>query len=214
MAPDIVSKIDKTKVIAVIVIDKAEHVHPLVSALKEGEIDTIELTLRTDAAMEAAEIIKNKYPEITLGIGTVLNPEQVKAIAELEVDFAVSPGCNPRVIEAAIKHGLSFAPGVMTPSDIESAAEMGCRILKYFPAESAGGLSHLKNIAGPYQHLGLKIIPLGGITLKNAGDYFASPLVTAIGGSWIAKRDMIMNEEWDQIAKNAREIRELIKLKT
>jgi len=210
MNPEIARKIEETKVIAVLVVDKVEHVYPLADALLSGGIDTIELTLRTDAALEAAKTIKKDYPNICLGMGTVLTVEQVKAVADLDVDFAVAPGCNPRVIEAALKHNLSFGPGVMTPSDIELAVELECRVLKYFPAESSGGLSHLKNMSSPYMHLGLKFIPLGGININNAGDYLGSPLVSALGGSWIAKREMILGEEWEKITGNARAIRELI----
>jgi 2-dehydro-3-deoxyphosphogluconate aldolase/(4S)-4-hydroxy-2-oxoglutarate aldolase len=208
--PVITSKIDETKIIAVLVIDKTEHAKPLTEALLRGGVDTIELTLRTDAALDAARIIKQDYPGVTLGIGTVLTNEQVKAVADVGVDFAVAPGCNPRVVEAAIDNNLSFAPGVMTPSDIELAVELGCNVLKYFPAESAGGLKHLKNMSSPYLHLGLKFIPLGGININNAGNYLGSPIVTALGGSWIAKRDMIREAQWEKITQNARQIRELI----
>lgn len=210
MNPEVSRKIDETKVIAVLVVDKVEHAHPLANALLAGGIDTIELTLRTDAALDAAKTIKKDFPDICLGIGTVLTVDQVKAVADLDVDFAVAPGCNPKVVEAAKKHELSFAPGVMTPSDIEIAVDLGCRVLKFFPAESIGGLPYLKNISGPYMHLDLKFIPLGGLNINNAGNYLGSPLVTALGGSWIAKRDMIQGEQWEQITKNAREIRDLV----
>ena len=98
----------------------------------------------------------------------------------------------------------------MTPSDIEIAIEHGCRVLKYFPAETAGGMKHLANMAAPYQYLGLKFIPLGGLNIENAGSYLQSSLITAIGGSWIAKRPMILAEDWEGIASNARQIRSLI----
>ncbi len=210
MRPEIIKKIEDTKVIAVLVIEKREHAVPLAEALTAGGVNAIELTLRTDAALDAAKDIRQKYPDVLLGIGTVLTTRQVKRVADLGVDFAVAPGCNPVVIESALKEGLSFAPGVMTPSDIEKAVELGCRVLKYFPAESSGGLKHLKSISSPYQYLGLKFMPLGGLTLNNVGPYLESPLVTAIGGSWIAKPDMILNEQWDVITKNAHDIRELI----
>jgi 2-dehydro-3-deoxyphosphogluconate aldolase/(4S)-4-hydroxy-2-oxoglutarate aldolase len=148
---------------------------------------------------------------MTLGFGTVLTTEQVKAVADFGADFAVAPGCNPKVIAESHKLGLSFAPGVMTPTDIEIAVEQGCRILKYFPAETSGGMTHLKNMSAPYQYLGLKFIPLGGLNIDNAGSYLESSLITAIGGSWLAKRPTIQVENWDEITKNAKEIRELIK---
>jgi 2-dehydro-3-deoxyphosphogluconate aldolase/(4S)-4-hydroxy-2-oxoglutarate aldolase len=210
MSPEIITKIEQAGVIAVLVIDELKHAVPVAKALLKGGVDAIELTLRTPVAIEAAKAIKNEVPGINLGIGTVLTVGQVEAVAKIGVDFAVAPGCNPKVIVAAKEHGLSFAPGIMTPSDIEIAIEQGCRILKYFPAESAGGMNHLENMVAPYRYLGLRFIPLGGLNLANAGTYIESPLIAAIGGSWIAKQDLIRAEAWDTITQNAREIRDLI----
>ena len=210
MSPEIVKKIDETGVIAVLVIDELKYAVPVARALLAGGVDAIELTLRTPVALDAAKAIKNDVPEITLGIGTVLTTTQVEAVAGIGVDFAVAPGCNPRVIEAAREHNLSFAPGIMTPSDIEAAIEKGCRILKYFPAETSGGIKHLANMVAPYQFLGLKFIPLGGISISNASNYLKSHLISAIGGSWIAKQELIREEAWETISRNAKEIRDLI----
>lgn len=210
MTPEIIENIYKAGVIAVLVIDEVKHAVPLAQALLAGGVDIIELTLRTQAAMDAARTIKNEVPEITLGLGTVLTVEQVNAAAEIGVDFAVAPGCNPKVISAAREHGVSFAPGIMTPTDIEIAIELGCRVLKYFPAETSGGIKHLANMAAPYQYLDLKFIPLGGLSITNAGSYIQSSLITAIGGSWIAKRPMIQAEDWEAITNNAKQIRSLI----
>ncbi len=210
MNPSIASKINNAGVIAVLVIDELKHTAPLAKALLEGGVDTIELTLRTDVALNAAKLIKREFPEINLGFGTVITVDQVKAIADLGADFAVAPGCNPKIISEAIKHGISFAPGIMTPTDIEIAVEHGCKILKYFPAESSGGIPHLESMSAPYKHLGLRFIPLGGCNLQNALDYLKSPLITAIGGSWIAKQSLIHNNEWDVITANAREISDLV----
>lgn len=210
MAPEIIKKIDEAGVVAVLVIDELKHALPLANALLAGGVNTIELTLRTPVALEAAAMIKKNLPEINLGIGTVLTVEQVKAIAGLGVDFAVAPGCNPRIVEAAQKHGLSYAPGVITASEVELAVELGCRILKYFPAEPMGGINYLKNMVAPYQYLGLKFIPLGGLNISNAAGYIESDLITAIGGSWIAQRPLIQSENWSAITANAKEIRDLI----
>ena len=210
MAPDIIDKLDDAGIIAVLVIDELKHAVPVAKSLLKGGVNTLELTLRTPAAMEAAKAIKKEVPEICLGIGTVLTTEQVKAVADMGADFAVAPGCNPKVIAEARKQGLSFAPGVMTPTDIEMAIEQGCRILKYFPAESSGGINHLSNMVAPYQYLGLKFIPLGGLNIKNARSYLENPLITAIGGSWLAKGSVIHSEDWESISSNAREIKDLI----
>lgn len=211
MKPGIIDRIDRSGIIAVLIIDELKHAVPVAKALFEGGIDAIELTLRTPVALEAALKIKKEVPEMTLGFGTVLTVDQVKAVADLGADFAVAPGCNPRVISEAHKFGLSFAPGIMTPSDIEIAVEQGCRILKYFPAETSGGMAHLESMVAPYNYLGLKFIPLGGCNIDNARSYLESPLITAIGGSWVAKRPLIQSENWEAITANAREIRNLIK---
>ncbi|MEO0470436.1 MAG: bifunctional 4-hydroxy-2-oxoglutarate aldolase/2-dehydro-3-deoxy-phosphogluconate aldolase [Bacteroidota bacterium] len=210
MTPDIINSLATTGVIAVLVIENVRHAVPVAEALLKGGVPAIELTLRTPAALESAYQIKRTFPEMILGFGTVLTTEQVKAVADVGADFAVAPGCNPRIIEEAIRQGLSFAPGVMTPSEIEIAVEAGCRLLKFFPAESSGGMKHLKSMAAPYRHLGLNFIPLGGLNLQNAHTYLASPLVTTIGGSWLAKAELIRAEDWAGITRNARQVRTLI----
>ncbi len=205
------NKIDEAGIIAVLIVDEVKHAVPLANALLAGGVDTIELTLRTPAALNAAKVIKNEVPEITLGFGTVLTVEQVKAVVDIGADFAVSPGCNPKIIAEARKQGLSFAPGIMTPTDIEIAIQEGCRILKFFPAATSGGIKHLESMSAPYNYLDLKFIPLGGCNLDNAPTYLQSNLITAIGGTWLAKRNLIQAEDWDSITHNAKQIRSLIK---
>ncbi|MCP4974790.1 MAG: bifunctional 4-hydroxy-2-oxoglutarate aldolase/2-dehydro-3-deoxy-phosphogluconate aldolase [Maribacter sp.] len=210
MTPSLIKKIDQTGIIAVLIIDEVRNAVSVARALLDGGVDAIELTLRTRAALESARAIKKEVPEMTLGIGTVLTVDQVKAVVDIDVDFAVAPGCNPKIIAEARKHGLSFAPGVMTPTDIEIAVEQGCRILKYFPAETSGGMKHLESMSAPYNYLGLKFVPLGGCNIDNAPTYLKSKLITAIGGTWLAKRPLIQSKDWAAITKNAREIRALI----
>ena len=210
MTPELIKKIDEAGIIAVLIIDDVKHAVPLVRALLAGGIDAIELTLRTPAALESAKAIKKEVPEMSLGFGTVLTVDQVKAVIDVGADFAVSPGCNTKIIREAQKQGLSFAPGIMTPTDIEMALEEGCRILKYFPAETSGGMAHLTSITAPYQYLGLKFIPLGGCNINNARSYLESDLIMAIGGTWLAKRPLIQSENWAAITNNAKEIKTLI----
>jgi len=197
--------------IATLVIDDLENAVPVAKALLDGGIWVMELTLRTPVAMNAMLEIKKQLPEMTIGMGTVLTTEQVKQVSEAGADFAVSPGLNPNVVKAAIKYGLPFAPGIVTPSDIELAVELGCKFLKYFPAEPSGGLKYLKSMAAPYNHLGLKYLPLGGLNQNNFGQYIEDPLILAVGGSWIAKREFIKNKEWEKIKENARQAAELVK---
>lgn len=204
LTEEIHHKIKQARVVAVLVIDDAKHAVPLARALLKGGVTAMELTLRTPAAIDALKRIRQEAPDILAGVGTILTPEQVDQAKDAGAAFGVAPGLNRRVVEHADKVGLPFAPGIMTPSDIELAVELGCRNLKFFPAESVGGLATLKSMAAPYQHLGLDFIPLGGLNEKNMGNYLSSPLISAIGGSWIAKRDVIANEDWDGIADTAR----------
>jgi len=210
MAVETIQRINNSGVVAVLVIDDLKHALPLANALLEGGVNAIELTLRTPVALNAAATIKKNLPEIILGIGTVLTVQQVKAVSDLKVDFAVAPGCNPRIIEAAEKYGLSYAPGISTASELEIAVELGCRVLKYFPAEPMGGINYLKNMVSPYQYLGLKFIPLGGLNIDNAKGYLESELITAIGGSWLANRSLVQAGDWATITSNAKQVRALI----
>lgn len=211
MSNQIIDKVDKAGIIAMLIIDDVKHAVPVAKALLDGGINVIELTLRTPVALDAARVIKKEFPEITLGFGTVLTVGQVTAVAEAGADFAVSPGCNPKIIAAARAIGLPFSPGIMTPTDIEMAIEQGCRVIKYFPAESSGGMSHLKNIAAPFQYLGVKFIPLGGLNINNAESYLESDLISAVGGSWVAKRDLILSENWAEIKAFEENIRQQLK---
>ncbi len=200
-----------TGVVAVLVIDNVEDAVPVAESLLKGGIRAMELTLRTEAAIDALRAVKAAVPDMLAGVGTILTPDQVAQVKDIGVDFGVSPGLNPRVVKAAENADLNFAPGISTPSDIERAVELGCRLLKFFPAESAGGLKHLQSMAAPYNHLGLEYIPLGGINLGNMTDYLSTPLVPAVGGSWIAPRDLIQNKDWDGIAANAQRAFETFK---
>ncbi|MDO4858625.1 MAG: bifunctional 4-hydroxy-2-oxoglutarate aldolase/2-dehydro-3-deoxy-phosphogluconate aldolase [Thermoguttaceae bacterium] len=196
--------------IAVLVIDDAANAVPTAKALMDGGINAIELTLRTPAALDALANIRREIPEMLAGVGTILTPEQVQKVAEAKAAFGVAPGLNEKVVLAAQAAGLPFAPGIMTPSEIEKAVELGCRELKLFPAEPCGGMKYLKSVSAPYAHLGLKYLPLGGLSLENIGPYVESPLLLALGGSWIAKRDLIQKQDWATIRANAQATREKI----
>lgn len=211
MIPDsLKTSISQSGIVAVLVIDDAADAVPLARALLAGGVDVMELTLRTGAALDSLRAIRDQVPEMLAGIGTVLTPLQVRDAHEAGAAFAVAPGFNPRVVEAAKETGLPFAPGVFTPSDVEGALEFGCNVLKFFPAESGGGLGHLKSLAAPYAHLGLSYIPLGGVNPTNLPDYLGSPLVAAVGGSWLAKRESIAAKDWVKITDNAKEARAII----
>jgi 2-dehydro-3-deoxyphosphogluconate aldolase / (4S)-4-hydroxy-2-oxoglutarate aldolase len=194
----------------VLIVDRVEDAVPLAKSLLDGGVGVMELTLRTEAALGALKAIRSAVPEMLAGVGTILTPAQVTEVKEAGAAFGVAPGVSRRVMEAAQKAGLSFAPGILTPSDIEAALEYDCRLLKLFPAEPAGGLAYLKAMAAPYAHLGLKFVPLGGVNAKNMGTYLADPLISALGGSWLAPREAILAGDWKKITGLAAEAVEII----
>jgi 2-dehydro-3-deoxyphosphogluconate aldolase/(4S)-4-hydroxy-2-oxoglutarate aldolase len=209
---EVFGKLSRACIVAVTVVDRPEDAVPLAEALMEGGVTAMELTLRTPAALEALRLLRRDAPQMLTGVGTVLTPEQALQVLEHGAEFGVAPGMNPRVVEAALNAGLPFAPGVCTPSDIERALEFDRKLLKLFPAEPSGGLTYLKTVAAPYAHLGVRYIPLGGLSQNNLADYLREPAVGGIGGSWIAPRDAILSGNWAGItaaARNAIRVRDI-----
>lgn len=204
-------QIQRAGVIAVLMIDRAEDAVPLARALLAGGVNGIELTLRTEAALESLRRIRAEVPEMTVGVGTILTQGQVNDAKEAGAAFGVAPGMNPRVVAEANRIGLPFAPGVCTPTDIEMAVEAGCRVLKFFPCEPCGGLPYLRTIAAPFMHLGVQFIPLGGVNAANAATYLKEPSVLALGGSWLAPKDLIAKGGWPAITALAAEITGIVK---
>ena len=205
--PDsILERLEKGGVVAGFSVDEVKHAVPLARALLAGGIDAIELTLRTQAAMESVKAICAEVPEMLVGVGTILTPETARKVKEAGADFGVSPGLNPEVVRAAQDAGLPFAPGICTPSDVEAAIALGCRFVKFFPAEASGGLKYLQSMAAPYKHLGIRYFPLGGVNADNMNDYLADDIVPTVGGSWVVKKDLVMKEDWDGITACAAEV--------
>lgn len=210
-SPSLLSTIETGGVIAVLVIDRKEDAIPVAAALQVGGITSIELTLRTAAGIEALKEIKKNFPALLVGAGTVLTPSQVSQVKAAGADFAVAPGTNHRVMAAAEAEGIPFGPGIATPSDIEAALEHGGNLLKFFPAEPSGGLGYLKTASAPYAHLGLKYIPLGGLTEQSMGSYLGEKSVAAIGGSWLAPRELIQAKNWTEITARASRASEIVR---
>ena len=206
---DMLQRIERSGVISVLIIEDAAHAVPLAKALLAGGVDAMELTLRTDAAVDALRQIREQVPQMLAGIGTVLRPDQIEEIVKAGAQFAVSPGLNADVVKAARDAGLPFAPGVMTPSDIEAAVQLGCRELKFFPAEPSGGLTMLNSIRAPYAHLGVRFVPLGGVNAGNMETWLSNPGVFAVGGSWLTPKDAVRDENWDEITRRAAEARQI-----
>jgi 2-dehydro-3-deoxyphosphogluconate aldolase/(4S)-4-hydroxy-2-oxoglutarate aldolase len=193
------------RIVSVITIDRAEDAEPLAQALLDGGLDTMEVTFRTEAAPEAIRRIRAAFPQIHLGAGTLLTGAQVVKAAEAGATFGLAPGLNPEIVRLAHERGLGFIPGVMTPSEIEIGLSLGCSVLKFFPADIAGGVRMLKTLAGPFGHTGVKFIPLGGVNASTMKEYLAAPGVAAVGGSWIADRSLIKAGDWKGITQYARE---------
>ncbi len=195
----------KRPVIPVIVIDDANDAVPLAEALLAGGMDVIEVTCRTAAAPQALANIKKALPEMMLGAGTVVTPDQAKMCVDTGVSFGLAPGLNPDTIEFFQENDTLFIPGVMTPSEIEAGLALGLKMLKFFPAGAAGGVNMLKNLGAPYAPLGVKFCPTGGLSLDNMNDYLSLPTVSAIGGSWLATKQQIADKQWDVITQQVKD---------
>jgi len=189
------------RLVCVAVIDRVEDAAPLAEALIAGGLNCIEVTFRTAGAAESIRVIREKVPQITVGAGTLLTPENVRQAVEAGAQFGVSPGLSEAVSRAAQASGLTLFPGVVTPSEIMHALEWGWQHLKFFPSETFGGVNALKALIGPFGHTGVKFIPTGGITAATLPNYLAIPQVAAVGGSWMAERKLVAERAWDKITE-------------
>ena len=205
----VLEKIQKTGIIPVVVINDAKDAEPLAKALIEGGLPCAEVTFRTDAAEESIRIMKEKFPEMLLGAGTVLTTEQVDRAVAAGAEFIVSPGLNPRIVKYCVEKNIPITPGCANASDIEQALENGLEVVKFFPAEPAGGLKMIKALAAPY--VNVKFMPTGGINEKNVREYLAYNRIVACGGSWMVKADLVKNGEFDKITEMCKECVEIVK---
>jgi 2-dehydro-3-deoxyphosphogluconate aldolase/(4S)-4-hydroxy-2-oxoglutarate aldolase len=201
---DIFATLARHGVVPVIALDDAAAALPLADALIAGGLPVAEITFRTAAARDTIAAIARHRPDMIVGAGTVLDEGQVDAALDAGATFALSPGLDTAVLAHAARRGLPFAPGIMTPTDLQAALRHGCRMVKFFPAMAAGGPAMLKNIAAPYAHTGVGFNPTGGVTPDNLPDWLAIPEVRAVGGTWIATRADIAAGNWDRITANAR----------
>lgn len=196
-----IDRILAKRIVPVVVLDDVEHAEPLAEALLSAGLDIVEITFRTEAAEACIRRIAERYPEVLLGAGTLLEQDQVKRARDAGAVFGLAPGLNPTIVDAAQAVGMEFSPGVMSPSEVEQALALNCKLLKFFPAEAAGGVNMLKSLAGPYKHTGVKFTPTGGITANNLQDYLRLPVVAAIGGSWMVSPVLIKEGNWSEISK-------------
>ena len=194
-------------VVPVVVLDDADDAAPLAEALVKGGIPCAEVTFRTEAAEESIRIMSEKYPEMLVGAGTVLTTEQVDRAVAAGAKFIVSPGFDPEIVDYCMEKNIPVFPGCVSPSEVAQAVKRGLKVVKFFPAEQAGGLAMLKAMAAPYTML--KFMPTGGINTKNLKEYLGFSKILCCGGSWMVKGDMIKNKEFDKITEMTREATEL-----
>lgn len=201
---EIRNRIATRRVLSAAIVDRPEHAVPLARALLAGGLDVMEITFRNAHAADCVRQIRREVPAMAVGAGTLLSEAQLDEARAAGAQFGVSPGFNPRVVQAAVDRGFPFVPGVLTPGEMEQAMALGCDWVKFFPASAAGGLEYLKAVAGPYGHTALRVIPLGGINEANMAQYLALPLVPAVGGSWLTDRKLAAAGRWDDIAELTR----------
>ena len=182
---DLLDRLSASRVVPVVTIDDAEQAVPIARALLAGGIDSIEITLRTDAAYDAIRKVKAEVPEIVLGIGTVIHVNQMEFCIDVRPDFIVTPGTTQELYEEIAPTGLMLIPGIATPTEAIEAMRRGYDVVKFFPAEAAGGVPMLKGIGGPIPNL--RFMPTGGINTGNAKSYLDLPNVVCVGGSWVTK---------------------------
>ncbi len=194
---EIFKKIENTALVPVAVIDDAGASEPLARALFSGGLGCIEITMRTPAALEAMRIVSSKFPEMLVGAGTVLSVSQAQAAIESGAKFVVSPGFNAQVAEYCMKKNVPIVPGVLTPTEIGNAISLGLDKLKFFPAESYGGVNTLKALSAPFG--GVKFMPTGGISSDNLKGYLKLGCVFACGGSFMVSASFIKNGEYEKI---------------
>ena len=186
---DITERFEKLGVVPVVVLEDAKDAVPLATALVEGGLPCAEVTFRTEAAEESIRLMTEQFPEMLVGAGTVLTVEQVDAAVRTGAKFIVSPGFDAEIVDYCLKNEIPVFPGCISPSEVAQAVKRGLKVVKFFPAEPAGGISMIKAMAAPYT--GLKFMPTGGINAKNLGEYLSCDKIVCCGGSWMVKGKLI-----------------------
>ena len=202
---NMIETLGKAGIIPVIVIEKVEQAVPLAKALVKGGLPVLEVTFRTAAAADAIAAIRKEVPEAVVGAGTILTPEMLTAAKSAGAVFGVAPGFDPVVIAAAKAEGLPFCPGIATASELSQALTAGCRMVKFFPAEAAGGVKMIKNLLGAFRFTGVKFMPTGGVKISNVAEYLEVPEIVCCGGTWLVPKDALAAGDFATIEKLAAE---------
>ena len=193
--------IEAAPVVPVLTVYDAAHAAPLAEALARGGMKAVEVTLRTPAALDALRLMGEAAEDLLVGAGTIISEGDVDAALKAGADFLVTPGTSPLLLEALASHDGVILPGVASVSEAMARFDEGYGVMKFFPAEAAGGAKFLKSLTGPLPHM--DFMPTGGITPENAADYLALPNVIAVGGSWLATKDEMANGDWQAITDKA-----------
>jgi len=199
---DIFTRLSQEKIVPVIKLENPDSAVPLAAALIDGGINVAEVTFRTDAAAESIKRIKNAFPDMLVGAGTVLALEQAKTAEEAGAAFLVAPGLNPDIVQFCLDRKIPIIPGTITPAEVEQAMAMGLTTLKFFPAELAGGMAMLKALGSVYS---AKFMPTGGLNPQNFIDYLKMDNVVACGGSWMVRGDLVESGKYDEITRLSKE---------
>lgn len=194
-------------VVPVVVLEDVKDARPLAKSLVEGGLPCAEVTFRTEAAAESIRQMAEAYPEMLVGAGTVLTTEQVDEAVAAGAKFIVSPGFDPEIVDYCIGKDISVLPGCATPSEVAQAVKRGLQVVKFFPAEQAGGIAMIKAMAAPYHTL--KFMPTGGINQDNLKDYLSFDKILCCGGSWMVKENLIKAGAFDKICELTREAKKL-----
>jgi 2-dehydro-3-deoxyphosphogluconate aldolase/(4S)-4-hydroxy-2-oxoglutarate aldolase len=194
---DLSERLGNIGLIPVVVFDKTDYAFPAAQAMIKGGLPVMEVTLRTDAGIESMKMIKQKYPEVTLGAGTVLSVEQAKKAVGAGCEFIVSPGFNDDIVKYCVDNGILVTPGCVTPTEIDHALKFGINIIKFFPANVYGGVGACKALHGPYRMV--KFIPTGGISLSNLAEYADKDYIHAVGGGWLCSPNDMAGGDFENI---------------
>lgn len=204
---EIAEKFQKFGVVPVVVLEDTKDAVPLAKALVEGGLPCAEVTFRTEAAEESIRLMAEQFPEMLVGAGTVLTTEQVDAAVGAGAKFIVSPGFDPKIVDYCLEKDIPVFPGCITPSEVAQAVKRGLKVVKFFPAEPAGGINMIKAMAAPYTNM--KFMPTGGINASNLKSYLDFPKIIACGGSWMVKGDLVKAGEFDKIRELTAEAKKL-----
>ena len=206
---EVLKQMSEFGIIPVVVLNDTKDAEPLGKALVEGGIPCAEVTFRTDAAEESIRIMSEKFPEMLVGAGTILTTEQVDRAVAAGAKFIVSPGLNPKVVKYCVEKNIPVTPGIITPGEMEQAIELGLEVVKFFPAESFGGLKTIKSMAAPYNKM--MFMPTGGINPENVKEYLKFDKILACGGSWMVAGNLVKEGKFDEITRLVAEAKEIVK---